>query len=140
MPQEKPFSISKIMLPVDIRHKEQSARAIDGAATLAKQFGASLYVMTAARPLGGDITEFPEHHKAEFEYFVAETGEQYGVKTEALFHHHESAEKMILEAAEEIGADLIVMATHDPKLTDHLFGSHASHLALHAPCSVMVVG
>ncbi|PQA87233.1 universal stress protein [Hyphococcus luteus] len=139
MPKPKTPEIKTIMLPVDMRHKEQSADAIAMAAQLTKSFGADFYVMTAAHPLGDEITEFPEHHKPEFEKYIQEMASAHGVSITALFRHHQSAEKMILEAAEEIKADLIVMHTHDPKITDHLFGSHASHIALHASCSVMVV-
>lgn len=131
--------IGAIMVPVDMDEKEQSAGALAMAARLAKDFSAKLYVMTAERPLGGDLTEYPEHHKPEFEAFIDKTAKAYGIGVEPLFRHHQSAEKMILDTAEEIKADLIVMATHDPKFTDRFFGSHASHVALNAACSVMVV-
>jgi nucleotide-binding universal stress UspA family protein len=35
--------------------------------------------------------------------------------------------------------DLIVMASHDPRVTDYLIGSNAAHVVLHGPCSVLVV-
>lgn len=35
--------------------------------------------------------------------------------------------------------DFVVMATHQPKLTDHVFGSYASQTALHADCSVLIL-
>ena len=41
--------------------------------------------------------------------------------------------------AEEIGCDLVVMGSHDPHYTDYLIGSNAAHVALHTPCSVLVV-
>ena len=41
--------------------------------------------------------------------------------------------------AEELGCDLIVMGSHDPHFTDYLIGSNAAHVALHTPCSVLVV-
>ncbi len=139
MAKIKAPDIDVIMVPVDMGEQEKSAKALAMAAQFAKDYGAKLYVMTAAHPLGEGITEYPEHHKPEFEAFIKEAGDAYGIEVEALFRQHESAEKMILEAAEEIKADLVVMATHDPKITDHLFGSHASHVTLHATCSVMVV-
>jgi nucleotide-binding universal stress UspA family protein len=45
----------------------------------------------------------------------------------------------IRAAAEEVEADLIVMASHAPHFTDYLIGSNAAHVALHSPCSVLVV-
>ncbi len=37
------------------------------------------------------------------------------------------------------GQPLVVMAAHDPRITDYLIGSNAAHVVLHAPCSVLVV-
>ena len=45
----------------------------------------------------------------------------------------------LMRAAEEIGADLIVVGTHAPRITDYIFSSHAGYLAKHASVSVFVV-
>ena len=45
----------------------------------------------------------------------------------------------ILEAAESIGADLIVLASHRPGLQDYLIGPNASKVVRHAKCSVLVI-
>ena len=45
----------------------------------------------------------------------------------------------IIEMVEEKHIDLVVMAAHDPRVTDYLIGSNAAHVVLHAPCSVLVV-
>ncbi|MGY0218726.1 universal stress protein [Endozoicomonadaceae bacterium StTr2] len=47
--------------------------------------------------------------------------------------------KEILRAAKDIEADLIVMASHRPGLSDYLIGANAAHVVRHAKCSVMVV-
>ena len=47
--------------------------------------------------------------------------------------------KTILEAADEKGADLIIVASHQPGLQDYLLGSTASKVVRHAKCSVLVV-
>ena len=44
----------------------------------------------------------------------------------------------ILRVASELPADLIVMASHGPMAMDYLLGSNASHVTLHASCSVLV--
>jgi nucleotide-binding universal stress UspA family protein len=38
-----------------------------------------------------------------------------------------------------VNADLIVMASHKPTVTDYLLGANAAHVVRHAGCSVMVV-
>ena len=44
----------------------------------------------------------------------------------------------ILRVAKALPADVIVMASHGPMAMDYLLGSNASHVTLHAECSVFV--
>jgi len=45
----------------------------------------------------------------------------------------------ILDLAVTADADLIVLASHRPRLRDYLLGGNAAHVVNHAPCSVLVV-
>ena len=45
----------------------------------------------------------------------------------------------IVQLAREIGADMIVIASHDPGIVDYLLGSVAARVVRHAHCSVLVV-
>jgi len=47
--------------------------------------------------------------------------------------------KAILHKAEEVEADLIIIASHKPGLQDYLIGSTAAKVVRHARCSVLVV-
>jgi nucleotide-binding universal stress UspA family protein len=47
--------------------------------------------------------------------------------------------QQILRVAKEVGADLIVMGSHHPELSDYLLGPNAARVMRHANCSVMVV-
>ena len=49
------------------------------------------------------------------------------------------AYKTILDTAEEIGADLIIVASHQPGLQDYFLGSTAAKVVRHARCSVLVM-
>lgn len=44
----------------------------------------------------------------------------------------------ILSVAEVIGADLIIMASHQPEFSDYLLGSTVARVARHAKCSVLI--
>ena len=44
----------------------------------------------------------------------------------------------IIDLASEIGADLIVVASHDPGMADFLLGTVAARVVRHAHCSVFV--
>ncbi len=45
----------------------------------------------------------------------------------------------ILDVAKEKGAELIIIASHQPGLQDYLLGSTAAKVVRHARCSVLVV-
>ncbi|MEM8878307.1 MAG: universal stress protein [Pseudomonadota bacterium] len=52
--------------------------------------------------------------------------------------HTGSAASGILETAENIGADLIIVGSHKPALQDYLIGSTAGRVVRHAKCAVLV--
>jgi len=45
---------------------------------------------------------------------------------------------VILDTVTEVGADLVMLASHRPNVTDYLLGSTASRVVRHAKCSVLV--
>jgi len=47
--------------------------------------------------------------------------------------------KTILEVADKSGAELIIVASHQPGLEDYFLGSTAARIVRHAKCSVLVV-
>ena len=49
------------------------------------------------------------------------------------------AYKTILDTAEETGADMIIVQSHQPGLQDYFLGSTAAKVVRHARCSVLVV-
>lgn len=51
---------------------------------------------------------------------------------------HGPASGQILQAAEDSGAELIMIASHKPGLRDYFIGSTAARVIRHAKCSVLV--
>ena len=47
--------------------------------------------------------------------------------------------KIVIDTAEGIGADLIVMASHRPERRDYLLGPNAARVVRHSDKSVLVV-
>jgi nucleotide-binding universal stress UspA family protein len=45
----------------------------------------------------------------------------------------------IMRVANDLGCDLIIMASHRPELKDYLLGPNAARVVRHSKCSVMVV-
>ena len=52
---------------------------------------------------------------------------------------HGTIYEEILRAANELGCDVIILASHRPELKDYLLGPNAARVARHAACSVMIV-
>ncbi len=49
-----------------------------------------------------------------------------------------AASGQILQSAEDNGADLIMIASHRPGLSDYFIGSTAARVVRHAQCSVLI--
>ena len=138
-PTKPPIAATHILVPVDMRHREVSRLAVESAVYLAGLSGAKVSILTVTNPLGTHLTEMPEARKPDFEAFVAEQADRLGHAITPLFESHEAVNETIQKVIKQHGVDFVVMATHHPRLSDHLFGSHASQTALHANCSVFIV-
>lgn len=138
-PAACPIRARRILVPVDLGHIENSEYAIEAAVWLARQAGAALMILTVANPLGIAFSDMPEDRKPDFEAFVAKMSDRHGFEISPLFRSHESVKYAIRQTIEDEGIDFVVMATHDPRLTDHLFGSRSSQTALHNDCSILIL-
>ena len=139
--------IRRILLPIDVGHESSWRKALPMAAHLAEGGGevhllgivhdvGSALVATAL-PKGFErqaVAEMGEH----LERFAAEHApEGLDVRTHVSMGH---VPQRILSVAEEIGADLIVMASYAPdELRSLLVGSNAGKVVRHSPISVLVV-
>lgn len=61
-----------------------------------------------------------------------------GVTFQTIARHGGVAEE-VLEVAEELGVDQIVLGAHRPGATDFLLGTNTARIVRHAKCSVTVV-
>jgi len=135
----------KILLPIDLQETSSWEQALPVAQGMAKDGDAELHLLTVVPPLPGQIYGyFPENFepkmidegKAAIESFAKEHAA--GTNTKAHIAQGQPY-AAILDLAEKIGADLIVMASHRPELKDYLLGPNAARVVRHAECSVMVV-
>src|SRR6185437_5240572 len=123
-----------------------SQRALERAATLAKALGAKL-VVTSVAPLmvsigrsGGptDPTDTPEMHAKELEAARAYLDGQ-GITADYRSAVGEPADT-IVELANQVGADMIVVGTREPNLIQRLTGQSVSEsVTHHAHCDVLLV-
>ena len=137
----------ELLLPVDREHESSWRKALPAALEYCKAFGARLHVLTVVPGLGvGDVSSFLP---IDFEQRLLENAKQWlhtfardnipsGISVQHIVGHGK-VHREILRVADEVQADLIIMASHRPELADHVLGSNAAHVVQHARCSVMVV-
>ena len=128
---------SKLMVPVDLTHEGALDKAIQTAKDLAGLYKAEITYVAVTASTPGKIAHTPE----EFQEKLDAWAEAHGGTGHMVVSHDPSIDidDALLSAADEIGADLVVMASHVPNLADHLWPSHGGKLAGHAKTTVMVV-
>lgn len=133
----------RIMVPVDLAHADKLGKALSTAGDLAKHYGADLVFVGVTSSEPGPVAHNPEEFARKLADFSAATSERLGAPAESrMIHLHDVAADMnraLEHKAVEIGADLIVMASHIPGVAEYLFGSHGGEIAQHARMSVMLV-
>jgi nucleotide-binding universal stress UspA family protein len=138
---------SHILLTVDLSDQHSWTKALPTAVTLSATFGATLHVMTVVPEFGLPMVGqfFPADYEAEAHQQVAKQLADFvaeHIADHAKVQRIVAAGKIyqqIVNTAEQINADLIVMGSHRPELSDYLLGPNAARVVRHARCSVMVV-
>lgn len=133
----------KIMVPVDLAHLDIIEPSLKIVADQAKHYDAEVcYVgITAATP--GSVARTPEEFTQKLEAFAQERAKVHGqpVSTHTIVSPDPIADldDDLIEAIDEVGADLVVMPTHPPKHVDAIMPSHGGKVATHTKASVFLV-
>jgi nucleotide-binding universal stress UspA family protein len=135
-----------ILVPVDIDDLETSRPALDRAVALAESSGGTLrliYVrslvpMAYMEFVPPDFDNAQEQEAAKRLTALAEgvrlpKGRVSSVVTLGGVYHD------VLQEADKMGADLIVVGSHRPTMATYLLGSNAASIVRHARCSVLVI-
>jgi nucleotide-binding universal stress UspA family protein len=131
-----------IMVPIDLSHAEKGKVMIEVAKKLGDKTAgivlinvvANIPTYVAAELPGGIIDKAKEDAHSVLEDMAKAAGMKADVDVRS-----GTPATAILAAAEEKGADLIIIASHQPGLQDYLLGSTAGRVVRHAKCSVLVV-
>ncbi len=145
----------KILVPIDLSQPAtigpvvaagvEQARASDGdltVMTVVPEFVAGLDWRYAIRGETGGSQEFDmraivEQTLERLNEVVAEHVPE-GMKVETVVRHGTVYEQ-VLDLADSIGADQIVVGALRPQLSDYLLGPNTSRIVRHAKCSVNVI-
>lgn len=132
-----------IMVPVDLEHADRLDKALTIGADLAKLYGATLHVVGVTTATPSAVAHNPAEYAQKLEQFAKEKTARRGVPFEAkaMTSHDPTVDidSALQKAAADIGADLVVMASHVPGFVDYIFASRAGYLASHSDLSVFVV-
>lgn len=133
----------RILAPVDIAHPERIEKALRSAADLASHYGAELVIVGVTGNEPSAVAHTPEEYGGKLAAFAEAAGGRLGhpMRAEMIRVHDLTVDldKAIIRKATEIGADLVVMASHRPGIGEYVFGSNAGHVAQHSSLSVFVV-
>ena len=131
----------QILVPVDYSNKDLWRRALPIAIEEAKLHGAKLTAVTVVPeliPLPNLPADYgagtKKHVREMVETVISESGAEISLKV-----RQGSVYREILKEAEDVGADLIIIAVDKRRLADYLLGTNAAQIVRHANCSALVV-
>ena len=136
---------SSILVPVDLEEPSSWLKAVPTALELARCFKAPLTLGTviedrvAALEAQWSAVGFRELLSTASARLAQLADELRGTSSMETKVGTGSIGGGILDLAEQIGADLIVLASHRPGMRDWLIGANADRVVRHAGCSVLVV-
>ena len=136
-----------LLLPIDLFHEGGWEKTLEHAVSLARLHGAKLHVLTVIPDYGMSMVgsyfpkEFSENAVAETRAKLAEFVEKHLPQDIVADLHvrHGTIYEQIIARADQVDADMIVMASHRPEMSDYLLGPNAARVVRHARRSVTVI-
>lgn len=133
----------KIMVPVDLVHMESNEKAISIAIDISNIYEASIVLVGITGEAPGPVARTPKEYTEKLQVIAAALAAKvgHGVAAHAIVSHDPAVEidKLLAEAVTDLGADLVVVASHVPTFLSILDHAHGSRLASHTTASVFVV-
>ncbi len=140
----------KILVPIDISEMELTKQVIPHVEGYAKQNDATIHFLSvipdytyfASYGLGyASVVPDAREREAEAMKALSEIVAKFSLPGDRVEKHVLSGtpKDHILQLAEDIDADVIILASHRPSMSTYLLGSNAAAVVRHAKCSVLVV-
>lgn len=130
-----------ILVPIDVSHEDVGKRIVEKAKALSDT-DAKMTLLHVMDNIPSNIHAYIPEGKLESNLMEIKSelttmAKNIGVDAEIVVRFG-LARPVILEEAESMEADLIILASHKPGLKDYLIGSTASRVVRHAGCSVLI--
>ena len=136
-----------ILFPIDVNEDSSWRIALPVAVEYATAFGSKLHVVTVIPDYGMSIVSqyFPKNSDETIIKAMTEKLHEFTKENipETIPVQHIITQgtvyEAIIDAANKVDADLIVMAAHRPELKDYLLGPNSARVVRHSDRSVLVV-
>jgi len=136
----------RILVPIDLADVELAKPAIATALTMAKEGNGAIRLVNVLPVTPVMLAEyvppdFETQQRAAAEEAMAIVAGETGLPPEriATIVRQGNVDREILDEANAMKADLIVMSSHRTGLRTYFLGSNAGHVVRYAACSVLVV-
>lgn len=131
-----------IMVPVDLAHVGALEPALKVAAGLAGLYDAKVSYVGVTGTQPSPVAHNPEEFGQKLAAFAADQKTAHGISetgAHAVTSHDPAVDldRALEKAVSDLGADLVIMASHIPRHFD--LGSHGGRVATHTDASVMLV-
>ena len=139
------FRFGKILVSVDLGEESSWKEALPVAIDQAQHAGGELHVVTVVPDEPPQLSWLPKDYSARM---IAHANTHLANLIEANIPKELKVQahvrqgtiySEIVKLAENIGIDLIIMASHRPELKDYLLGPNAARVVRHAECPVLVI-
>ena len=134
---------TRIAVPVDLAHADKLSKALSTAADLARHYHASVCLLAVTSSAPSEVAHNPDEFHRKLQQFAETQSEALGVtfETRDAVTPDPAIDlvKVLDQQIHELGADLVVMASHVPGFRDYVFASHSGYLVSHTDLSIFVV-
>ena len=136
-----------ILVPIDLNQDSSWKDALPVAADMARAQNSAMHLLTVIPDFGMAVVGsfFPADHAKNALEETRKTLAKFvndncpdDLKIQSHVRHG-TIYKEILSSADDLGCDLIIMASHRPETKDYLLGPNAARVVRHADQSVYVV-
>jgi len=135
-----------ILVPVDLSNTELAKASIEAAVVLARSSGGTVRLLNVVPTTPIMLSQyvppdFEAQQRQASEEALAIVAKESGLAGDhvTIVVRQGSVYHEVLEEAHALGADLIVMSSHQPAMRTYFLGSDAGHVVRYAKCSVLVV-
>lgn len=136
-----------ILLPIDLEHESSWKKPLPIALEMARVHSARLTIMTVLPDFGMSVVSlnFPADFEKESRAKVAAALEAFvkkhipGEVPVTTHVGHGAVYSEIIDTANKLRCDLIVLGSHRPEMRDYLIGPNAARVVRHAKQSVFVI-